>query len=213
MGKDPAFLFYYQDFLVGTTFMSMEERGAYITLLCHMADKGKIQEQEILKLISFSTWESISKKFKRTGDRFFYHKRLLQEVEKRRAYCESRRKNREKHMSNICKSYDRHMENENENKDKKKQVKSKYTFITPSLDVIIKYSQEQKIAIDAHAFFDFYESKGWMVGKNKMKDWKAAVRNWARRNKEQQKPVVTRGQDDEALDKIKQWEKEAQNAK
>lgn len=38
--------------------------------------------------------------------------------------------------------------------------------------------------IDADAFVDFYSSKNWMVGKNKMKDWKSAVRNWERRDKE-----------------------------
>ena len=36
--------------------------------------------------------------------------------------------------------------------------------------------------IDAENFLDFYESKGWMVGKNKMKDWKAAVRTWEKKN-------------------------------
>ena len=38
--------------------------------------------------------------------------------------------------------------------------------------------------MDAEAFCDFYASKNWMVGKNKMKDWNAACRNWARRQEE-----------------------------
>ena len=38
--------------------------------------------------------------------------------------------------------------------------------------------------IDAQSFFDFYEARGWMVGKNHMKDWKAAVRTWENRQKE-----------------------------
>ena len=37
--------------------------------------------------------------------------------------------------------------------------------------------------VDAERFVDFYRSKGWLVGKNKMKDWKAAVRSWHSRNK------------------------------
>ena len=37
--------------------------------------------------------------------------------------------------------------------------------------------------MDASTFIDFYTSKGWMVGKNKMKDWKAAVRTWERKSK------------------------------
>lgn len=45
------------------------------------------------------------------------------------------------------------------------------------------YCKEKGITtVDAERFVDFYSSKGWMVGKNKMKDWKAAVRNWGRKD-------------------------------
>jgi len=56
-------------------------------------------------------------------------------------------------------------------------------FIKPTIQEITTYCQERNNAIDANQFFDFYESKGWMVGKNKMKDWKAAIRTWERNNK------------------------------
>jgi len=45
----------------------------------------------------------------------------------------------------------------------------------------------QNLNVDAEAFVDFYNSNGWKVGKNPMKDWKAACRNWSRR--ERSKPV------------------------
>jgi hypothetical protein len=63
-----------------------------------------------------------------------------------------------------------------------KQYKSnniKQTFVIPTIE-------ELKIAfpnLDAERFHDFYSSKGWMVGKNKMQDWKAAARNWLNRDK------------------------------
>jgi len=41
--------------------------------------------------------------------------------------------------------------------------------------------------INAEQFYDFYQSKGWMVGKTKMKDWKAAIRNWERNRKKTDK--------------------------
>ena len=44
-----------------------------------------------------------------------------------------------------------------------------------------KRPQPQEQANPSETFFDFYESKGWMVGKNKMKDWKACVRTWEKR--------------------------------
>jgi len=46
--------------------------------------------------------------------------------------------------------------------------------------------------LDAQRFHDFYSSKGWMIGKNKMKDWKAAARNWLSRNAENVKPLISK---------------------
>ena len=43
--------------------------------------------------------------------------------------------------------------------------------------------------MDEYRFVDFYEAKGWMIGKNKMKDWKAAVRTWVKRDSKPQMPV------------------------
>jgi hypothetical protein len=45
------------------------------------------------------------------------------------------------------------------------------------------YCTERGNSVDAEAFVDFYASKGWMIGKNKMKDWKAAVRTWEQGDK------------------------------
>lgn len=65
------------------------------------------------------------------------------------------------------------------NKDNKQKNK---TFFIPSLEEIKKYCEERNNNINAEQFFDFYESKGWFVGRNKMKDWKAAIRTWEKRN-------------------------------
>ena len=54
-------------------------------------------------------------------------------------------------------------------------------FTPPSVDEVSGYCQERGNGVDAQAFVDFYASKGWMVGKNKMRDWRAAVRNWERK--------------------------------
>lgn len=57
-------------------------------------------------------------------------------------------------------------------------------FIPPTVEEVESYCSERGNGIYAQSFIDFYESKGWMIGKNKMKDWKAAVRTWERsRNK------------------------------
>lgn len=63
-------------------------------------------------------------------------------------------------------------------------------FIPPTADEVRAYCSEKNLNIDADHFIDFYESKGWFVGKNKMKDWKAAVRNWVRMEKEKASGVT-----------------------
>lgn len=56
-------------------------------------------------------------------------------------------------------------------------------FVAPTEEEVRQYCLEKDYTLDAQRFVDFYECKGWMVGKNKMKNWKAAVRTWA--NKDQ----------------------------
>jgi hypothetical protein len=53
-------------------------------------------------------------------------------------------------------------------------------FVRPTVAEVAAYAKEIGAAIDAEQFIDFYTSKDWMIGKNKMKDWKAAVRTWKR---------------------------------
>ena len=57
-------------------------------------------------------------------------------------------------------------------------------FQKPSLEEIRSYCQERGNNVDPEQFFNFYESKGWVVGKSPMKDWRAAVRTWEKREKE-----------------------------
>ena len=58
-------------------------------------------------------------------------------------------------------------------------------FTPPTRDEVAQYITENGYNVDANAFIDFYSSCGWVIGKNKpMRDWKAAVRNWNRRDNE-----------------------------
>lgn len=70
---------------------------------------------------------------------------------------------------------------------KKESIKKESKFVKPTIDEIENYCIERKNGINANAFYDFYESKNWYVGKNKMRDWKACVRTWEQRTKEQNK--------------------------
>lgn len=62
-------------------------------------------------------------------------------------------------------------------------------FRKPTFEEVSDYCQERNNGIDAEQFIDYYESKGWMIGKNKMKDWKASVRTWERNRKNKPKAI------------------------
>jgi len=87
------------------------------------------------------------------------------------------------------------------NNNKEIKLNNKY-FNKPTIIEIKDYCLERNNNIDANSFFDFYESKGWFVGKNKMKDWKAAVRTWElRENKSKYKKTVKSKLDNQ----LEQW--------
>ena len=68
-------------------------------------------------------------------------------------------------------------------KEKESKKKLSARFVPPSLQEVKGYCLERKNKVDPEGFIDFYTSKNWMVGKTKMKDWKAAVRTWERRDR------------------------------
>ena len=69
--------------------------------------------------------------------------------------------------------------------------KGKAKFQKPSLEEIRLYCQERNNSVEPEKFFDFYESKGWVVGKSPMKDWKAAVRTWEQRGPETTRAIYS----------------------
>lgn len=70
-------------------------------------------------------------------------------------------------------------------------------FVPPDVNQVQEYCDSRNNGIDAQTFVDFYTSKGWMVGKNKMKDWKAAVRTWERNDKRSYNTAVVNSQKDQ----------------
>lgn len=83
--------------------------------------------------------------------------------------------------------------------DKEKDIKRKpENQIPPTLEMVAAYCEEQKNGINPQRFIDFYESKGWMVGKNKMKNWQAAIGTWEQRDKaeKEKKPEIKKSQYD-----------------
>ena len=85
--------------------------------------------------------------------------------------------------SNKNQSEAKKADNDNVNDNELKESIEKRHFVPPTTQDVAEYCKEKGITtVAAERFVDFYSSKGWMVGKNKMKDWKAAVRNWGRKD-------------------------------
>ena len=75
-------------------------------------------------------------------------------------------------------SYDK---DKDKDKDKDESITRARRFTPPTLEEVGNYVRERGASVDAQKFIDFYMAKGWMIGKNPMKDWKAAVRTWENR--------------------------------
>lgn len=113
----------------------------------------------------------------------------------------------ENQMVNIKnpKNLDNESESDNDSeKDKKESAKEKAhtRFTPPTVEDVSAYAAEKKLYVDANRFIDYYESKGWMVGKSKMKDWKAAVRNWSRNEFNKASPMPAKPKEEKTHEEI-----------
>lgn len=202
MNKDPAFLFYSGDFLVGTMLMSNEEVGKYIRLMCLAHQKGGyLTKEDMFKICNTSDIDVINK-FKVDDEGIYYNERLLSEIVKRSKYSESRRSNRTKkevkndtydlHMSNISNTYDSHMENENENINdnvlntslKKKNNKNKVVKLKfgEYKNVLLTQNEYDKL-VDDYSNINLIDLIEWFSAYIEEKDYKSkshnlAIRRW-----------------------------------
>lgn len=107
----------------------------------------------------------------------------------RKRILKSRLSKFERQTFKNCKSDFQNLKHINIDKNTHKDT-SRERFTPPSIEEVRDYCKERGNQVDPVRFVDFYESKGWMVGKNKMKNWKAAVRNWEKGDA-QKKPKMT----------------------
>lgn len=107
---------------------------------------------------------------------------------------------------------DNESDNVNDNDIDIKKSKGKTSrFTPPTIQEIQDYIKEKGYSVDAEAFFAFYDSNGWLVGKNKMKSWKSAITTWAKREEKQpQRPTARTNNINNVND---YWEKEKKKDK
>jgi hypothetical protein len=153
MAKDPAFLFYSSDFITGVAFMSDEQVGKYIRLLCMQHLHGRLSEKHMLHICK--TYDAdIFAKFKKDDNGLYFNQRVEDEINKRRNFTDSRKANRISKKTIISSTYEKHMsphmenenENENENKDESKNEKK----AKPKIEITIPWTSAK--------FIDYWET-------------------------------------------------------
>ena len=145
--NDPAFLFYSQDFIVGTMAMPFEEKGKYITLLCYQHQTGHFSLETIWFLLG-SASDMLLSKFIQDEKGLYYNERLEIEIIKRNKYSESRTLNGSKGgrpKKEIKKPYGKPTKNHSE--DENEDVNSIYSFNEFWNDFDKKVGDRKKIEI------------------------------------------------------------------
>lgn len=110
-----------------------------------------------------------------------YRKRLSEKCD---APCDAPRDATVTLRDGIDKDVDKEPEPDaDKNKSRSNSADKPRRFTKPTIEEVENYCKERGNNVSAQRFCDFYESKGWLVGKTSMKDWKAAIRNWEERDK------------------------------
>lgn len=163
MAKDPALLFYTNDFLAGTYTMSDEQVGKYIRLLCLQHQKYELTKKDMMNICK--TYDKdIFEKFKLENG-VYYNVRLREEAERRKAYSESRRKNRGSE-----KTYVEHMETVTETVTKTDNKRFTPPLLQDVKDFFKAKGYTEQSAIRA---FNHYDLANWHdTGGKPVKNWK-----------------------------------------
>ena len=177
--------FYIQDDMwEAVSALPRRQREEVITALCRLAFDG---EEEDLKGPSLALFIA-------------FRDRVLLSIQRSRSGANGGKQTPSKPEANAKQNQSDLLKREKEIESKKElpngsSKKARHRFTPPSLDDITAYADEyagergwgsaSDIGFEPRRFSDFYASKGWMVGKAPMKDWKAALRNWVARDRKE----------------------------
>ena len=167
------------------SFTIFEEYYDLITLL-----NDKDQQELLLAIVKFM-FEDIEPVLNEKQTKIFKNLRRPLEVSKNKSKCKQN-KTKTKSNKNQKEIKKETKQNQNEVSDSSfvtksmsmsMSNKSMSKFKKPNIEEIEEYCKERNNGINANTFYDFYESKGWKVGNQPMKNWQACIRTWEKRNK------------------------------
>jgi uncharacterized protein YdaU (DUF1376 family) len=203
MAKDPAFLFYPNDWIGGTLGMTFEEKGAYMELLMTQFNRGHMTTHMIAQVVG-QNWDKIKEKFIKDENGLWYNERLEEEKVKRQNFTKSRRNNvsgNNQHKKNSEKNKEKvgghmdghmtsHMEDENTllynntiNKEKESEnLKNSNLFRQPNIptkDQVWEFFCGLNATKEmAKSFYDKHEGTGWFYNGSPIIKWQSFANNF-----------------------------------
>lgn len=199
----------YTDYMEQVSMLSREQRGDLFTAIMAYASNTELPNMDGVTMMAFcfirsqmdrdrSKYQETIEKRREAGKQGGRPKANGSDEKAKKANGFSEKQTEAKKADNDNVNENDNVDvNVNDNEDENEKEKKKGTnvpkensrFVPPSVENVIEYCRENDYRyVDANYFVDFYISKNWYVGKNKMKDWKAAVRNWQRQESAKHKP-------------------------
>ena len=188
--KDNAVFLVYKDWeTLFDTLDSKEEAGELIKALFAFAKRGEIAEFSGALKMAFifmsqqldrdgHKWEETCLSRSEAGRK---GGRPSKAKESKKTNCFSENQNKAKEAdTDTEKDTDTDTVTDTEKDIKADKPQKRTRFVVPTIEEIQSYCSERNNSVDAQRFYDYYTANGWKVGKNAMKDWKAAVRTWER---------------------------------
>lgn len=203
----PQFNFFYNDWLGGTMHLSLEEQAAYLRLLIYQWQHGFIPLTErnrmgCCNVIDIGKWQHIWQNIRDKFEPFeldettvaMRNTRMHEDrdhaisVWEKRRYAaakggKSRAKEAKAKRVSIRASKRVSVSDKDMDMDtvkKKKKEESVFTVIPPTREAVVDRIKERGLGVDADAFLAYYEARGWMLGKSRMKNWDCCLTTWER---------------------------------
>lgn len=201
MSKNPSINFYTSDFLSQTMFLSFEDKGKLIMLYCLQHQHGHLSKEQMEKVCGTLSTDVLGF-FKLDAEGKYFNEQIEEASIKREQFIKSQKEKINKRWNKQNTAVDTTVnttvdtteipfENEYEI-EKEKEVVIENTeigngvvrgkgkrFQKPTKEEVIAYAKEKGLRTDiVDKWFNHYESNGWKVGRNPMRDWKASYRNW-----------------------------------
>ena len=167
MAKDKQFKFY-ENFMRAIDTLPEEQRAVACYKFCKFGIYGELPEDEALKMFCIGVSVSVQK-YQNCGGN---HNPLGNNQHKKIGQ-----------VGQVGQKEQTKTETKTKTKTETK-TETEIKFKPPTIDKVEQYCQERKNNINPLSFISYYQSVGWKVGRNKMKDWKAAIRTWEQKNKQ-----------------------------